>query len=482
MSRRHRIRRAALPALFAATLGLLSACTVGPAYQRPDVPTPNTFKEAPPADDSTWFPAAPADALDRGPWWELFEDPVLSSLVSQVQVTNQNVAAAVASYAQAQALVSQQRAALFPAIGLDAGATRNGGKGAVASGSNFRLGFTASWEPDLWGQLRLAVTGAQASAEASAANLAGATLSAQAAVATNYFALREADNEIALLTNAVSAYERARQITQNQYDAGIAQRTDVLQAQTQLETTRANLSEIVGQRARLEHAIALLVGRAPAEFSIAVAPWNARVPGVPLVVPSTLLQRRPDIAAAERAVAAANAQIGIQRAAYFPNIGLTASYGTAGGTLLSLFRTSGSVWSLGLTLAQTIFDAGAIAAKVEGAEAARDVAIANYRQTVLASFVAVEDQLATIRSLAEQDSQRRAASADADRTEQLTLNQFLQGQVPYTTVIVVQVIALNARQALSQLMSSQQAAAVALIQALGGGWHAPADTSTAAAH
>jgi len=203
---------------------------------------------------------------------------------------------------------------------------------------------------------------------------------------------------------------------------------------------------------------------------------------VPLVVPSALLQRRPDIAAAERAVAAANAQIGIQRAAYFPNIGLTASYGTAGGTLLSLFRTSGSVWSLGLTLAQTIFDAGAIAAKVEGAEAARDVAIANYRQTVLASFVAVEDQLATIRSLAEQDSQRRAASADADRTEQLTQNQFLQGQVPYTTVIVVQVIALNARQALSQLMASQQTAAVALIQALGGGWHAPGETSAAVAH
>jgi NodT family efflux transporter outer membrane factor (OMF) lipoprotein len=329
--------------------------------------------------------------------------------------------------------------------------------------------------------LRLAVTGAQASAEASAANLAAATLSAQAALATNYFALREADNEIALLTNAVTAYERARQIAQNQYDAGIAQRTDLLQAQTQLETTRADLSAAVGQRARLEHAIALLVGKAPAEFSIAVAPWDSRVPGVPLVVPSALLQRRPDIAAAERAVAAANAQIGIQRAAYFPNIGLTASYGTAGGSLLSLFRTSGNVWSLGLTLAQTIFDAGAIAAKVEGAQAARDVAIANYRQTVLTAFVAVEDQLATIRSLAEQDGQRRAASADADRTEQLTLNQFLQGQVPYTTVIVAQVIALNARQTLSQLMSSQQAAAVALIQALGGGWHGPDAPATAAA-
>jgi len=473
-------RRVADALALAATLALVSACTLGPKYQRPDTPEPATFKEAPPPGDSTWFPAAPADALDRGPWWELFGDPVLSSLAAEVEVSNQNVAAAVASYAQAQALVSQQRAALFPLVGLDASATRNGGKGAIASGSDFRLGFTASWEPDIWGALRLAVTGAQASAAQSAANLAAARLSAQAALATDYFALREADNEIALLTAAVTAYERSRQITQNQYDAGIAQRTDVLQAQTQLETTRANLSAAVGQRARLEHAIALLVGRAPAEFSVAAAPWNATIPAIPLVVPSALLQRRPDIAAAERAVAAANAQIGIQRAAYFPNIGLTASYAGAGGSLLSLFRTSGNVWSLGLTLAQTIFDAGAIAAKVEGAEAGRDVAIANYRQTVLTAFVAVEDQLATLRSLGEQDSERRAASADADRTEQLTLNQFLQGQVPYTTVVTAQVTALNARQTLSQLMSSQQAAAIALIQALGGGWHQPESASVAA--
>jgi NodT family efflux transporter outer membrane factor (OMF) lipoprotein len=379
----------------------------------------------------------------------------------------------VAAYAQAQALVSEQRAALFPGIGLDAGATRNGGKGAVASGSDIRLGFTATWEPDIWGALRLGVTGAQASAAQSAANLAAARLSAQAALATNYFALREADNEIALFSDAVKAYERSRQITQNQYDAGVAQRTDVLQAQTQLETTRANLSAAVGQRARLEHAIALLVGKPPAELTIAAGPWDTGVPPIPLVVPSALLERRPDIAAATARSAAANAQIGIQRSAYFPNIGLTASYGSAGGTLLSLFRTSGNVWSLGLTLAQTIFDAGAIAARVEGAQAARDVAIANYRQTVLAAFVAVEDQLATLRSLAEQDGERRAASADADRTEQLTLNQFLQGQVPYTTVVTAQVTALNARQTLSQLQSSRQAAVVALIQALGGGWHAP---------
>ena len=473
--------RRAAPWLLCAVLGALSGCTLAPPYQRPSTPAPAAYKEAPAA-DSTWFPAAPADQLDRGAWWRLFGDPALSELVEQVEVSNQNVAAAVAAYAQAQALVSEQRAALFPSLALDGGATRAGGRGARATASSFHLNATATWEPDIWGELRLAVTGAQASAQASAANLAAARLSAQAALASDYFALREADNEIALLRSAVEAYGRALRITQNQYDAGIAQRTDVLQAQTQLETTQANLVAMVGQRARLEHAIALLVGKTPAEFGVPVAPWNASVPAVPLVVPSELLQRRPDIAAAERAVAAANAQIGIQRAAYFPSLGLSASLGTAGATLPALVRASNSVWSLGLSVAQTLFDAGATAAKVEGAQAAHDAAVANYRQTVLAAFQSVEDQLSTIRSLAEQESARRAASADADRTEQLTLNQFLQGQVPYTTVVTAQVTALSARQTLSQLMSNRQAAAVALIQALGGGWHAPDMDETAAAH
>jgi NodT family efflux transporter outer membrane factor (OMF) lipoprotein len=467
--------------LLGAALATLSACTtLAPTYERPSAAAPAMFKEAPAA-DSTWFPAAPADTLDRGPWWQLFGDPTLSSLVEQVEVSNQNVAAAVAAYAQAQALVRQQRAALFPSLAIDASATRSGGAASLANPTSLQLGLGASWEPDIWGKLRLAVTSAQASAQASAANLAAARLSAQAALATDYFALREADNEIALLTAAVSAYDRSLRITQNQYDAAIAQRTDVLQAQTQLETTRANLTATVGQRALLEHAIALLVGKAPADFSVVPAAWNADVPGVPLVVPSALLQRRPDIAAAERAVAVANAQIGIQRAAYFPSLGLSASYGGAGSTLPSLFRASNNVWSLGLSAAQTLFDAGAIAARVEGAQAARAAAIANYRQTVLGAFQAVEDELATSRSLAEQENQRRAASADADRTEQLTLNQYLQGQVPYTSVVTAQVTALGARQTLSQLMSSRQAAAVALIQAMGGGWHAPEADETAAA-
>jgi len=459
--------------LIACTLcAALAACSLAPPYERPSTPEPTAFKEAPVA-DSTWFPAAPADELERGPWWDLFGDPTLSGLVAQVEVSNQNVAAAVANYAQAEALVRQQRATLFPSLALDAGATRVGGGSQAATANAFHLTFNASWEPDIWGALRLAVSSAQAGAQTSAANLAAARLSAQAALATDYFALREADNEIALLSDAVDAYAKALRITQNQYNVGIAQRTDVLQAQTQLETTQANLVSMKGQRERLEHAIALLVGKAPAEFGVAVAPWNAKVPAVPLVVPSELLQRRPDIAVAERSVAAANAQIGIQRAAYFPSVGLTGAAGSVGATLPRLFSASGMLWSLGVSAAQLLFDAGATAAKVEAAHAARDAAIANYRQTVLAAFQAVEDQLSTIRSLAEQEASRRAASADADRTEQLTLNQYLQGQVSYTTVVTAQVTALSARQTLSQLMASRQAAAIALIQALGGGWHAP---------
>jgi NodT family efflux transporter outer membrane factor (OMF) lipoprotein len=467
--------------LLGALLAALSGCsTTAPPYERPSTAAPIRFKEAPAA-DSGWFPAAPADALERGPWWQLFGDPTLSALIEQVEVSNQNVAAAVAAYAQAQALVRQQRAALFPALTLSAGASRNGGAGSQSPATGLQLGLGASWEPDVWGQLHLAATSAQASAQASAANLAAARLSAQAALATNYFALREADNEIALLGAAVTAYERALRITRNQYDAGIAQRTDVLQAQTQLEITRANLVAMVSQRAVLEHAIALLVGKAPGDFGVAVARWNSSVPGVPLVLPSQLLQRRPDIAAAERAVAAANAQIGIQRAAYFPSLGLSASYGGAGSSVPSLFRSSNTLWSLGLTAAQRLFDAGATRARVEGAQAAHEAAVASYRQSVLGAFQAVEDQLATIRSLAEQEGERRAASADADLTETLTLNQFLQGQVPYTTVVTAQVTALGARQTLSQLMSSRQAAAIALIQALGGGWHAPDADSSAGA-
>ena len=390
-------------------------------------------------------------------------------------MSNQNVAAAVAAYAQAQALVRQQRAALFPSLSLDASATRSGGAGALDRRGSLQLGLGASWEPDLWGKLRLGGCRArEAGAQASAANLAAARLSAQAALATDYFALREADHEIACSTAAVAAYERALRITQNQYAAAIAQRSDVLQAQTQLETTRANLTAMVGQRALLEHAIALLVGKAPAEFAIAGRrPGTRSVPAVPLVVPSSLLQRRPDIAAAERAVAAANAQIGIQRAAYFPSLGAVGVVRRRG---LPAWRAcSGPRTTSGRSACRRRRRCSTPARSRPASRARRRRATRRSRTTgrrCSAPSRRVEDQLATSRSLAEQEGQRRAASADADRVEQLTLNQYLQGQVAYTAVVTAQVTALNARQTLSQLMSSRQAAAVALIQAMGGGWHA----------
>ena len=458
--------------LLLAAAAALSACAIGPDYQRPSTPTPAAFKEAPPA-DAGWFPAAPADALDRGPWWQLFGDTELDALVSRVDVSNQNVAAAVAAFAQAQALVGQQRASLFPLIALNGSAARSGDGNGNSGANRLQLGVGASWEPDVWGALGRVVEGAQASAQASDANLAAARLSAQGALATNYFSLRDADTELALLNTTVDGFERSLTITRNRYDAGIAPRTDVLQAQTLLANTRADRAALTNQRAQLEHAIAVLIGQAPADFTLPVAPWNQAVPAVPLIVPSELLQRRPDIASAERAVAAANAQIGIQRAAYYPHLGLSGSLGNAGSRVSDLFSASTSLWSIGLSVAQTLFDAGATRARVAGAEAARDVAVARYRQTVLAAFQAVEDQLSATRSLTEQASLRRAASEAADLTEQQLLNRYKAGQVSYTEVVTAQASALNARRTLSQLAASRQALAISLIQSLGGGWHAP---------
>jgi len=456
----------------------LAGCSTVPPYTAPSAPVSATFKEAPES-GATWLPAAPADALERGPWWTAFADAELDALERQVEVSNQNVAQAVAAYAQAQALVREQRAALFPNLVLDASARRTGGRGTTGEAGNaFSVTAGASWEPDLWGRLRAGVSAAQAGAQASEADLAGARLSAQAALATDYFSLREADAEIVLLRLSVEGYARSLQITQNRYAVGVVAKTDVLQAQTQLASTRADLASLQAQRARLEHAIAVLVGKAPGDFALPAAPWGASVPPIPLGVPSTLLQRRPDIASAERAVAQANAQVGIQRSAYFPSVALSGSLGSAGSRVADLFGASGTLWSLGLSAAQTLLDFGATRARVAQAEAARDVAVARYRQTALAAFQAVEDQLASIHWLAEQEALRREASAAADLTEQQILNRYRAGQVNYTEVVTAQASALNARRSLVQIALARQSSAVALIQALGGGWQAPFSASS----
>jgi NodT family efflux transporter outer membrane factor (OMF) lipoprotein len=447
---------------------LCSACAVGPAYQVPATPLPTQFKEA-----QGWQAAAPADALERGPWWELFGDPTLNELAAAVDVNNQNVALAVARYAQARALVAEQRAALMPLVNLDGSATRSGGGGKTATGNQYRVTIGASWEPDIWGRLQAGSQAAQASAQASAADLAAARLAAQGELAANYIALRLADTQLALLDATVAGYQRVQDITANRVAAGVAGQSDLLQAQTQLANAQADRLGVQRQRAQLEHAIAVLLGKAPADFSLAPGTWQLQVPQLPPALPSTLLQRRPDIAAAERRVAAANSQIGIARAAYFPSLSLGANGGVGAAAAAGLFSASNTLWSLGLSAAQTLFNGGATGARVEQASAARDAAIAQYRQSVLSAFADVENQLAAGAVLAQQQGLRRTAAQAAAQVEQQMLNRYRAGQVGYTEVVTAQVTALNAQRALLQAQADHTTTAVALIQAVGGGWVAP---------
>ncbi len=447
----------------------LAACAVGPAYQVPATPAPAAFKEA-----AGWVPAAPADTLARGPWWSLFGDPVLNNLASQVEVSNQNVAAAVASYAQARALVREQRASLFPSLGLNLNADRSGGRETDAS-SRYRLDIGGSWEPDIWGRLRNGVTSASAGAQSSAADLAAAKLSAQGELAINYFQLRQSDAQRALLATTIDGYERVLEIIQNRFKAGIVGKSDVLQAETQLANARIDDLSLTRQRAQLEHAIAILIGKAPSDFTLAATPWTVNVPEVPVVVPSTLLQRRPDIASAERRVAAANAQIGIARSAYYPNIGLSGSVGSGGSKVGDLLSASTLVWSIGASVAQSLFNAGATRANVEGAEAQYNGVVARYRQSVLDAFGDVENQLSATRVLAQQQALRKQASEAADQVEAQFLNRYKAGQVSYTEVVQAQATALQARRSLVQVQADRQITAVALIQSIGGGWQASSE-------
>jgi NodT family efflux transporter outer membrane factor (OMF) lipoprotein len=474
------LARASLTALVCAAL---AGCAVGPNYSRPSPPISATYKEA-----ADWSPAAPADALDRGDWWTLFGDPVLDGLEARVKVSNQNIAAAEAAYRQARALVSEQRAALFPTVSLTGGATRsgNGGGGGTTvvnpdgtttttggSGgarSTYRASLGATWEPDVWGRIRRTVEGAQANAQASEADLANATLSAQGELAVNYFGLRQADAGIALDRATVDGYRRTTQITQNRYNAGTIAHSDLLQAQTQLKNAEADLASSQQQRAVYEHAIAVLVGEAPGNFSLPAAAWTTTAPAIPPGVPSILLQRRPDIAAAERRMAAANAQIGVARAAYFPDLTLTGSYGFAASGLGGLFGASNSLWSYGLAAAETLFDAGARKARTKQAQAAYDQAVAQYRQTVLTALQDVEDQLIATRVLDAQYALRRDASAAADAAETMVENRYQAGLVSYVEVFTAQTSAYAARRTLVQAQAQRQTTAVALIQALGGGW------------
>ncbi|HZC15462.1 MAG TPA: efflux transporter outer membrane subunit [Caulobacteraceae bacterium] len=464
--------------LLLSTTAVLAACEVGPNYHRAPVETPPAFKEA-----EGWTPAQPADGVDRGEWWTVFNDPLLNQLESQVRVSNQTLAADLAAYNEAHAIVAEDQATLFPTVNLNSSAIqskRGGtnqvtGTGAVVRGgaavNEFEVEPSASWAPDVWGKIRREVEVAKANAQASYADLANARLSAQSTLAADYLELRMLDAEAVVLTKTGEAYKKSLAITRNQYEAGTVSKSNVLQAETTLDNAQAGLTDLGVQRTASEHAIAVLIGKPPAELTIPADPnWAPQPPATPTELPSTLLQRRPDVAAAERAAASASAQIGVQVAGFFPNITLTGDYGVASQTVSNLFNSSNVLYSIGASAAETVFDAGATRARVRQAKATRDQAVAEYRQTVLTAFQQVEDDLAASRVLQNEEPQRAAASEAADEEETVAFNEYRAGTVDYTTVVTAQAAALSARQTLLTLQVQRMTTEVSLITALGGGW------------
>jgi NodT family efflux transporter outer membrane factor (OMF) lipoprotein len=451
---------------------LACACAVGPDYRPPHANVPAAFKEHAP---EGWKPGQPQELSSRGAWWSIYEDPVLDDLERQIDISNQTLKASEAAYRQSVAVLQAARATFFPDVTLGAAATRVRSitnLGGSVTQNDFSIGPNASWVPDVWGRVRRTVESEAADAQASAADLASARLSAQSQLAQDYFELRIADELKRLLEATVAAYQRTLDITRNRYSVGVAAKSDVVTAQTQLENTQASAVNVEAQRVPLEHAIAVLIGKMPAEFSIAPAPLSGSVPVIPYGVPSTLLERRPDIAAAERRLAAANAQIGVAISAYFPTLTLSASAGYDSSALSKLLEASNRVWSVGPQLAATLFDAGAHRAQVAGARAAYDGTVANYRQSVLVGIQQVEDDLATLRVLAHQaDVQNRAVEL-ARQAEQLTVNSYKAGVVDYTSVVQAQATALSSQQSALTIRQSRLTASVSLIEALGGGWTA----------
>jgi NodT family efflux transporter outer membrane factor (OMF) lipoprotein len=453
----------------------LAGCMVGPDYKRAEAPVPAAFKEAPPAG---WKVARPADSVERGAWWAIFHDPQLDGLERQIDVTNQTLKQAEANYRAAQAQVRVARGALFPTVALSPGATRSsngrsGGNGFSAgnfTSTSYSLQASASWEIDVWGRVRRQVESDVAAAQVSAADVANARLSAQATLAIDYFELLGSDALQALLEDTVRQYRRALQIAQNQYDAGVAARSDVITAQTQLLSTQAQLINTGVARAQYEHAIAVLTGHAPAELTLARGKLPSIVPQIPLALPASLLERRPDIAAAERAMAEGNALIGVAVAAYYPAVNLTALFGYAGNPLGSLISAANRVWSLGASASETLFEGGTITANVAVTRANYDAQVASYRQTVLTALQNVEDGLSDLRILEQQAAAEDAAVKAANQAVQIALNEYQAGTQAYTTVVTAQATALADAETALSVQTSRLVDEVALVEALGGGW------------
>jgi len=482
-----------------AALGVLVAagCAVGPDYKQPVIAVPGSFKEAP-----GWTTAAPDEGAKRGPWWEVYHDPVLSDLEQQLDKSNLSIVQAVDEYEEARQTVRSDRTGYLPTLSVSGSAERTrtpsyettgqaitssstGATGTTSSTTTttgashgltsnlFTAELQAAWTPDLWGKLRRTVESDVATAQASAADLALARLSMEATLATDYVGLRITDDKLRLLEGAVKAYERTLRITKNKYAVGVSARSDIITAEAELDATRAQLIDTNVARAQFEHAIAILIGKAPSEFSLARTPTiGITLPEVPPMLPSTLLQRRPDIAAAERAAAAANAKIGVQTAAYFPDLSLTGSGGFEGPTLDKLFSAPYKFWTIGANAADSILDWGQRHDLVLSARAAFDAAAASYKLTVLTAFQQVEDNLAGLRILKEEAEVQDAAVKEATQASQIALNEYNAGTVDFTTVVTAQVTELTDRETALGITQSQLDDSVLLIQALGGGWQA----------
>ncbi|HEY2772570.1 MAG TPA: efflux transporter outer membrane subunit [Candidatus Binatia bacterium] len=468
-------------------LAFPSACSVGPDYVRPDAPTAATYKEA-----GSWKIGEPGDTASREQWWAEFDDTTLDGLEHRIEVSNQDLAAAQARFRQARALVEQARAAYFPnaTIGLSAGRSHRSanagfsGSGTSAGGaagsssstslnsSDYVLPIDISWEADVWGRVRRSVESSRASAQASAADVAATLLSLRAECATDYFTLRSLDSQQQLLDDTVKAFEKSLQVTKNRYSAGVAARTEVAQAETQLENTRTQAIDVGVQRAQVEHAIAVLVGTTPSDFSLAPAPLRDVPPPVPPGLPSELLEQRPDVAAGERRVAAANAQIGVAQAAYYPDVTLSASGGLQSAHLSDWFTWPSRFWSVGPSISETVFDGGLRHSQTRQARAAYDAEVAAYRKSVLTGFQEVEDSLAALRILENEAEVQQRAVASAEESVRLTINQYKAGIVSYLNVVVVQATALSSERDAVVTRNRRMAATVQLIKALGGGWTA----------
>jgi NodT family efflux transporter outer membrane factor (OMF) lipoprotein len=451
----------------------LTGCTVGPKYQRPVAEVPPAYKEV-----GDWKPAQPNDQSLSGNWWEIFQDTQLNALEAQVSVSNQNLKAAEAQYTQARALVRYQRANYFPTVTVDPSATRNRisnhrPASIVSNGityNDYQIPFELSYQLDVWGRVRRTVESYREQAQASAADLAAVNLSMHSQLALFYFQARTLDAEEQLLNSTVKQYEQALELIQSRFAGGIASDLEVQQAETQLETTRAQAIDVGVARAQYEHAVAVLIGKPPASFSLAPLPLTAPPPPIPVGLPSDLLERRPDIAAAERLMASANAQIGVAKSAYYPLVNLAAAGGFESGSITTLLTGPSILWSAGPSALFTLFDVGRRRAATDQAIAAYDQAVANYRQTVLTGFQQVEDNVAALRILEHEAQVQSAAVVAAEKYLALANTRYTGGVTSYLEVTTAQSAALSDEVTAVNILGRRMVAAVTLVQALGGGW------------